>query len=312
MSVEDQLAEAMRRTAGTIEPRVTELVSGGIARGRRRRLRNRVGAASAVAAVAAAAVTASVITVGGGAVTSRPPVVRLVSAAEVLNKAAQATASRRWTEPRPNQWVYTKAVGDGAAGGRPTSDESWIRVDRSQDAWFQNGKLMIRRSPDGGRGGQKVTKAILSLPRDPQSVRTQVYKIIDAEPRSDWEGRTRESQAFHTIVEWMWSNPVTIPPTLQATLYRALATIPHIAVDQNAKDGLGRPAIAVHWGGFGDQFLITPATYQMVAQRGMYDRHNAPISKTKGMDPRFNVDKGVFADTLTYVVAKVVDKPGQR
>jgi hypothetical protein len=84
MSVEDQLAEAMRRTAGTIEPRVTELVTGGITRGRRRRLRNRVGAASAVAAVTAAAIAVGVVTTGGGAVTSRPPAVRLVSATEVL------------------------------------------------------------------------------------------------------------------------------------------------------------------------------------------------------------------------------------
>jgi hypothetical protein len=50
----------------------------------------------------------------------------------------------------------------------------------------------------------------------------------------------------------------------------------------------------------------------MVAERHVYNRHNAPISKTKGMDPRFNVSKGVIADSLTALVVKVVDKPGQR
>src|SRR4051812_34072123 len=264
MNVEDPLAEAMRRTAGTIEPRVTELVTGGITRGRRQRLRRRVRAASAVVAVTAAAVATGVVTVGAGddAATSRPPAVRLVSATAVLGKAANVADSRPWTEPRPNQWVYRKVVGvDGATGAHPSADESWIRVDWSQDAWFHKGRLVIRHNPDGGRGSQQITKVILSLPPDPQSARTQVYKIIDAEPRSDWEGRTRDSQAFHTIVQWMWSDPVTIPPKLQATLYRALATIPHIAVDGNAKDGLGRPAIAVHQGGFGDQFLLDPATH---------------------------------------------------
>ena len=54
MEFEDQLATAMRASVETLTPPVTDLVSAGVARGRRRQRRNRIMAAGVVAVVALA------------------------------------------------------------------------------------------------------------------------------------------------------------------------------------------------------------------------------------------------------------------
>jgi hypothetical protein len=311
--MEDQLAEAMRRTAGTIEPRVTELVAGGIARGRRRRLRNRVGAASAVATVAAAAVAAGVLTIGagGGTATSRPPAARLVSATEVLGKAAQAMESRPESRPRPNQWLYMKTIDGGIEvedRGRPTTSEDWIRFDGAGQAGIYNGKLVVIRRKAGGTSAKA---RLASLPADPQALRAKIYKEVDATPRRDWQYPDRDGEAFGTIAQLLWSNPVGIPPKTQAAFYRVIATIPGVGIDKNVKDGASRPAIAVTHG-YGEQFLLDPATYQVVAQRTVFNGHNAPISRTTGADPRYKVPVGTVTYSLTRLTTKVVDRPGQR
>ncbi|WP_185792231.1 CU044_5270 family protein [Actinoallomurus bryophytorum] len=310
--MEDQLAEAMRRTAGTIEPRVTELVTGGIARGRRRRLRNRVGAASAVAAVTAAAVAAGVLTIGAadGTGTSQPPAVRLVSATEVLGRAAQAMEVRPESRPRPDQWLYVKTLEVGVAaehGMHPTAGENWTRFDGAREAGIYNGKLVIERKA----GAASAEARLASLPADPQALRAKIYKEVDASARRDWQYPDRDGEAFDTIAQLLWSNPVGIPPKTQAAFYRVLATIPGVGIDKNVKDGASRPAIAVTHG-YGEQFLLDPATYQVVAQRTVFNGHNAPISKATGTDPRYEVPVGTVTYSLTRLTAKVVDKPGQR
>jgi hypothetical protein len=308
-NMEDQLAEAMRRTAGTFEPRVTELVTGGIARGRRRRLRNRVGAASAVAAVTAAAVAAGVLTIGagGGTVTSQPPAVRLVSATEVLGKAAQVVESRPESRPRPKQWLYMKMI-EAEHSMRPTTRENWIRFDGAGQAGIYNGKLVII---DRNAGAAPAKARLASWPTDPQALRAKIYKEVDARARRDWQYPDRDGEAFDTIVQLLWSNPVGIPPKTQAAFYRVIATIPGVGIDKNVKDGASRPAIAVTHG-YGEQFLLDPATYQVVAQRTVFNGHNAPISKTTGADPRYKVPVGTVIHSVTRLTAKVVDKPGQR
>jgi hypothetical protein len=217
MNVEDQLAEAMRRTAGTMEPRVSDLVDEGITRGRRLRRRHRLGAA-AVAAVTAAAVTAGVLTVGAGGetVTPRAPAVRLVGATEVLTRAAQVVEARPQARPRLNQWVYEKWLEAGITaqhGVKPVTSEHWMRLDWAEDAKFQHGKMSITHSKKPSvRGVRKTYEEYASFPTDPRALRAKIYQGVDAEAKRGREYRTRDGQAFNRNAQMLWSNPVTIPP----------------------------------------------------------------------------------------------------
>ncbi|GAA4619947.1 hypothetical protein GCM10023196_002010 [Actinoallomurus vinaceus] len=318
MDVEEQrLTQAMHRAAGGIEPEVSALIDGGVRRGRRMRLRHRVRTASAVAAVTAAAVTAGVLTVGagGGATPSQSPSVRLVSATEVLGKAAEAAETRPQAKPRLNQWLYQKTLESGVGaehGTRPVTSETWTRFDGSGDASFQNGKLVLShtRGPSAREMRKRIDSAA-SLSTDPKALRAKIYKDVDAEQRSDWQYPTRDGAAFGNAAQWLWSTPVGIPPKAQAALYRVIATIPGVKVEK-VKDGAGRPAIAVTHG-YGEQFLLDPTTYQMVGQRTVNNGHNAPISKTDGVDPRWKkLPVGAVTYSLTRLTAKIVDRAGQR
>lgn len=316
-AVEDRLAEAMRRTAEGLEPPLDGLITGGIARGRRRRFRNRAGIAAS--AVTAAAVTAgAVVVVGGGGdgtTPPRPPAVQLVSATQVLGKAAQTAEARPPVRPRPGQWWYTRAVEMGLTaehGPKPHYSEDWIKLDGSQDASLLNGKLVIYRHTGAGAKNSKAeTDRLMSLPGDSRKLRALVYKEVDATPARERMVKDRDGLAFRVAAQMLWDAPVTMPPATQAALYRVLAAIPGVQVDRNVKDGAGRSAIALSHGS-GQQFLLDPATYQMVAQRTVNTGRNAPISATKGKDRRYNVPVGTVMYSLTRVVTKLVDRAGQR
>ncbi|MCO6005562.1 CU044_5270 family protein [Actinoallomurus purpureus] len=281
------------------------------------RLWHRVRTASAVAAVAAAAVTAGVLTVGAGGEpgASRAPAVRLASASEVLGKAAQAAETRPQPIPRPDQWLYEKTLeyGLGAEHGtQHVTSEHWRKLDGTKDAELQKGKLVYfsSRAPVS-RYAQKTYRALASLPTDPKALRAKIYKDVDAEKRSDWRYPTRDGEAFGNAAQWIWSTPVGIPPNAQAALYRVMATIPGVKVEK-VKDGAGRPAIAVTHG-YGEQFLLDPANYQMVGQRTVNNGHNAPISKANGVDPRWKkLPVGAVTYSLTRLTVKIVGRAGLR
>ncbi|QKW33331.1 CU044_5270 family protein [Actinomadura sp. NAK00032] len=316
-AVEDRLAEAMRVTAEGLEPPLDGLVSEGVARGRRRRLRNRASIAASAAAAAAVAAGALVVVGvdGSGTVPPRQPAVQLVSAAQVLGKAAQTAEARPAVTPRPGQWWYTKVVEAGPTaehGPKPHYSENWIKLDGSKDASLLNGKLVIYHHRGAGAENFKAeTDRLMSLPSDPAKLRALLYEKVDAASAGDRMSKDRDGQAFRDAAQMLWDAPVAMPPATQAALYRVLAAIPGVQVQRNVKDGAGRPAIALSRG-FGEQFLLDPVTYQMVAQRTVNTGHNAPISRTKGKDPRYNVPLGTVMYSLTRVVTKLVDKAGQR
>ncbi|NDU71824.1 hypothetical protein GWI34_04165 [Actinomadura sp. DSM 109109] len=316
-AVADRLAEAMRRTAQGLEPPLDGLVGGGLARGRRRRLRNRAGIAASAATAAAVAAGALVVagTGGNGSVPARPPAVQLVSAAQVLGKAARTVEARPPVTPRPGQWLYTRTVELGPIaehGPGPHYSEDWIKLDGSQDASLRNGKLVIyRHTGEGARNARAETDRLMSLPSDPGKLRALVYKEVDATPVRERMAKDRDAQAFRDAAHMLWNAPATMPPATQAALYRVLAAIPGVQVHPNVKDGAGRPAIALSRG-FGEQFLLNPASYQMVGQRTVNTGRNAPISATRGKDPRYDVPVGTVMYSLTRVATKIVDRPGQR
>ncbi|WP_433473853.1 CU044_5270 family protein [Spirillospora sp. CA-142024] len=319
--MEKELAEALRRTAESVAPKVSDLVDEGVRQGRRRMRRRRTASVSAVTAVAAATVVASVTTgagmVGGdgGPGTTDPSELRLASATQVLKRAAEKAQARPETRPRPDQWAYAKTLEQGVATGhgeRPAVQETWTRMDGTQDAWFDDGKLVVHRQLEQVAGSVSRRYARLgTLPTSPGALRTVIYKEIDAIPQRDRQGPDRDGEAFRTAAQMLWDAPLGFAPKTQAALYRVLAQIPGVRVDAKVKDGAGRPAIAISRG-FGEQFLLDPATYQVVGQRTVSNGRNAPQSKNGGVDSRFAVPPGTVTYSLTLLTVKVVDKAGQR
>lgn len=125
-------------------------------------------------------------------------------------------------------------------------------------------------------------------------------------PNLWWYVKTVETQT-----QMLWDAPVLLPPATQAALYRVLAAIPGVQLDRNVRDGAGRPAIALSRG-FGEQYLLDPATYEMVARRTINTGRNAPIAKRTGTpDPRSNTPIGTVIYDLTRITNKLVNHPGR-
>ncbi|MFC6884512.1 CU044_5270 family protein [Actinomadura yumaensis] len=314
MNVEDRLSEAMHRTAEELEPPVAELVSGGTARGRRRRLRNRTAAASAATAVAVAAGALAVGGPGGsggGPVAPTPTAVRLVNASEVLGQAARAAEARPAPKPRPNQWWYTRSLEAGIAaehGPKPRLSENWTKLDGSADAGLKDGRLVFYpHTKPGAKSAEGRYERLASLPADPVKLRSIVYAEAEVEAPGD---QGRDGGAFRAAAQMLWDAPPTMPPATQAALYRVLAAIPGVQVERGVKDGAGRPAMAVSRK-FGDQYLLDPRTYEMVAQRTVSNGHNAPISRDRSV-PHRETPAGTVTYSLTRVATKIVDRAGQR
>jgi hypothetical protein len=233
----------------------------------------------------------------------------------VLSKAAQTVQAHPPARPRNDQWWYTKALESGVTseyGPTPHISEEWTKLDGSQDASLLRGRLVtIHRTGPGAKQAKAYNDRLASLPADPQKLRSIIYKEVGATPARDRMISDRDDQAFRNAAQMLWSAPVTMPPATQAALYRVLATIPGVEIDRNVKDSAGRPAIALSHG-FGEQFLIDPVTYQMVAQRTVSTGHNAPIPVGGSVDPRYNVPVGTVTYSFTRVVTKLVDRAGQR
>jgi hypothetical protein len=187
-----------------------------------------------------------------------------------------------------------------------------MKLDGSQDASMLRGRLVTFHRPGpNAKRANAYNGRLASLPADPQKLRSIIYKEVTATPARDRMIPGRDGQAFRNAAQMLWSAPVTLPPATQAALYRVLATIPGVQIDRNVKDGAGRPAIALSHG-FGEQFLLDPVTYQMVAQRTVSNGHNAPRPIGGSVDPRYDVPVGTVTYSLTRVVTKLVDRAGQR
>ncbi|MFI0454359.1 CU044_5270 family protein [Actinomadura sp. 6N118] len=316
--MEMELAEALRRTAESVAPQVADLVDGGVRQGRRRVRRRRVATVSAVTAVTVAASVMTGLGMAGGdggLGATDPSRLRLASATQVLERAAEKAQARPETRPRPDQWAYAKTLEQGVAtehGERPVTEETWTRIDGTQDASFKDGKLAVHRQPEQVAASASRRYARLgTLPTDPGALRAVIYKDVDAVPQRDRQRPDRDGEAFRTATQMLWDAPLGFAPKTQAALYRVLAGIPGVRMDAKVKDGAGRPAIAISRG-FGDQFLLDPATYQMVGQRTVSNGRNAPQSKNGTVDRRFAVPPGTVTYSLTLLTVKVVDKAGQR
>jgi hypothetical protein len=236
-----------------------------------------------------------------------------VNAAGLLYTAAEKVEARPGPHPRPRQWAYLKEIkyaGESGffqigpdtqtAPGRPATLEEWWRFD---------GRLGASRTPSGkvhvGRVDHDADETtpqqdyayLASLPTDPHALIARICSGQNA-------ARDLTNCVFPTVSKLLRN--VAVPPRLHATLYRALALLPHIVIERNVVDLAGRSEIGVAYdrAWMREELLLDPHTYEYRGDR-MVVTHRPP-------DPKIEFRAGQVLNATARLTARVVDRPGAR
>ncbi|HEX4256376.1 MAG TPA: hypothetical protein VH089_14870 [Streptosporangiaceae bacterium] len=145
---------------------------------------------------------------------------------------------------------------------RQTS-EQWTTADGTRQASYSNGKLVVSASCPCGMVGYA---GLGKLPSDPKAL-------------AKWAMRKPGGGGHYTTADLAWNafggisgtlTSYVVPPKVAAELYRALADIPGVTVDQHAVDAAGRvgPAFVLTdhdypGGGWTTELFLNPRTYQL-------------------------------------------------
>jgi hypothetical protein len=270
-------------------------------------------AATAIAITAGYAVTASArgparTTVAGRAV--RPGIKagraarHATLAAKILHAAAaQVEREAATAEPSPGQWIYYTEVdeGGGAHAVPSPEDPEWVTFDGGQTAYYDGpgGPLIVHTNrtsfPPPGTGpwaalntygiSPKIAWDVLaSLPTGPQALLTVIASQVATPAGKQFAvesvthilggAQTTEAQLeFDYLTRILWNADLGGPPAAEAAVYRAMATLPGITVQQGITDAAGAPAIGISDDGGYNQLLLSPVTYQVTGWRVISDGH---------------------------------------
>ncbi|GAA4728862.1 hypothetical protein GCM10023350_10050 [Nocardioides endophyticus] len=274
----------------------------------RRRARGRWPAAAA--AVAAVAVTALVVQTGPAA---------SPSAAVVLGRAAAAAASDPVPRPRDDQWVLQTMYG-GATDGGPFEmipGEGWMRFDGTQFAAAPSDhpeRLHVQEVQVDPEIPSPAAwyDAAAQLPHEPAAL---LAALRDG-GLADADGGSEAVRNYAAVVEAL-GQPV-LPAQARADLFRALATIPGVAIDDGAEpDLLGDPVLAVTLDRAPDasgllsrrELLLDPDTYTYRGVRvTALEDGRLGGAGAKGFD--VTAGETWYEDAVEDAV--VVDRPGER
>ncbi|MFF2329910.1 MULTISPECIES: CU044_5270 family protein [unclassified Streptomyces] len=299
--------------------RLTEAVASG-RRVRRLRADWRIASLGAAAAITVAAVLGTQL-VGAAAPDRSGPAsasgtLRLDNPAEVLNRAADALEMQPApTEPRDDQWIYTKVViaPPEQPKGSPPLDfsynpDNWVPYDNSAAA--KNGK------DDDYRTSRQVYRAADELPDDPARLLAKVRSFY---PTGNTAESPPEGQAQHSFrAMGLMVEAYPIAPAALARIYRALATVPGVHVtDHLVKDAAGREAIALTREEDGRheqrEILLDPHDFGYAGMRSVVteDYESQFAAGTVKLPPEKHT-----AGQITYSVARietaVVDAKGEK
>ncbi|WP_406318851.1 CU044_5270 family protein [Streptosporangium sp. NBC_01639] len=294
-------------------------------RGRGRTLGRRlllVGALGAAAALAVATLRPEPL---GPNPANTPPVVQLDSNV-VLAHAAEVVGRRKSTQvPLPTQWHYTKTLEKQPNSDTVRAGEGWMRYDGKQSASLgrarlgqEEGELIIRDVPpdpgDDDLSPQQYDAKLRELPTNPRKLLAKVtadrhwidYPKEEGVPKSAAPDADR---AYRVIMLYL-SRYGSMPPRLEATLFRALALIPGVHVEQGVSDAAGRSGLGI-WrepagGGPRIYYILDRDTYRYLGARGVWLRDEFPFK-----DSEHGIRKGAVWSTA-LLSSVIVDRPGQR
>lgn len=256
-------------------------------------------AAAAIAAGAGFALTASTTRTGKD-VTAGNTAHQATLAAKVLHIAAARVAREATTpEPSPGQWIYYNEVDQAGASSASVSEgPEWVTFDGDQSAYYAvGGPIVVQTSstsvpPPGtnpwvalntyGISSKTAWDVLAALPADPQAllaaiarqVATPAGQQFAAASVTSMSGVAQVTEAqleFEYLSRILWNARLGGPPAALAAVYRAIATLPGITVQQGITDAAGAPAIGVSDDGGYSQLLLSPVTYQVVGWRWFSD-----------------------------------------
>jgi hypothetical protein len=295
--------------------------------------------ASLTAAAAAAMAAVLIAALSGGPAAGGSPGTAAGTAqsadlmAKVLGAAARTVMSEPVTEPKPGQWIFDRTV-EARTGQRTQTGYSWTTFNGIKSAYLEpSGQLNTSTEdplPAEARPGPGALAAF-----DHNITPMTAYNALAALPASpaallaavDTE-LARTGETFFGVAGWATAKPqrefawlgqllwnaafFSAPPLALAAVYRAIATIPGVAVNQRVTDAAGRPTIGIidtlaqaddqaqtAFQGK-DEILLNPTTYQPVGLIWQYLVDN------------FKPADGWLADSLAIVQVAEVSGPGQR
>lgn len=231
--------------------------------------------------------------------------------ARVMELAARTVAQREAIEPRPHDWLYAKTVGSEG----DDASENWVRFDGEKSAFFLDGKLMradVEYGP-GERPPYRDYEFFERLSDDPDEARAQIYRDSKNLEGPGWGNA--DARAFASILE-LFEDTTTMPPDAQATLYRALATIPGVEIDRDVVDAAGRHGIGVSRsdGRYGATLILAEDDYRYLGQRYVADRTFTTTPVPPSGEPRKAevTRKGDVLTDIALVRSGIVGGPGER
>lgn len=251
--------------------------------------RMRFGLALATAGVLAAATVAVLVRPGGGGPEARPApssaVARPSGVATVLERAALMAAQSTAAEIRPDQWFYLKE--SQHMGADLPAFETWDRMDGFRSALREEGReLKVGPVEKGPTNVRRTQQEVEALPADPDALlrhfrdgapeRTPLSVCVPSCPPEI----AQDAKAFGTIGWYLKYGPV-IPPDTAAAMFRALAKISHVSVEEDATDMDGRHGVGVVFdaGEHGKlYYVLNPGDYRYMGVKAVHDGQSMGMS----------------------------------
>ncbi|GAA2301754.1 hypothetical protein GCM10010149_58790 [Nonomuraea roseoviolacea subsp. roseoviolacea] len=216
------------------------------------------------------------------------------SAAAVLENIALVAEKSKMQEVRPDQWTYQKVSQPDTPG--PTF-EMWMRMDGTQDALRENGGKIKMGHEKGPTYPLKTQQELDAFPDDPDALLAHLRGLKQSRaalsfcPPGCPAGTEEDVKAYGAIQWYLEAGPV-IPPAKAAAMYRAMAKIPNVAIEENVATPQGRKGIGVvlDLGEAGKMYTILDAEdYDYLGAMTVTDSHKS---------------------ALWVLASGVVDKPG--
>ncbi|MBO3749835.1 CU044_5270 family protein [Streptosporangiaceae bacterium NEAU-GS5] len=240
-----------------------------------------------VAAVGVAA-AATVVVVGidrRSEVGRMSPSAHPVTAAAVLERAA-LVAERRPAGPSTGEhrWLYRKTVVRQPNDKEAVTSDEWTRYDGRQTAAIdEEGRLQIEDfvpDPDDDYlSPQQLEQRMRALSTDPATLLSQIRadrRWTDFPVAERGLAANPDAEAFRVIGIYL-AETALMPPKLEAALYRALAMVPGVGVEQGVDDGTGRKGLGLYMddqssAGTRSYLILAPSTYEYLGRRDLWLR----------------------------------------